>query len=396
MPPRWSTCLPRDIATCGHATDGGASFCSSDAHFATSSPARRNSDGLEHPYTILVPDDYDPQTRYQVRGFLHGGIVRPGWESGGSWWRNYDARKRNDAISVFPASWNESMWWSARQIENLVGILDRLKRTYNVDENRVYLFGIFDGGSGAYFHAFRAATTWATFLPFIGHPAVIGNTRLVGDEHMFVANLTNRPFYIVNGEIDRLYPVRLVEPFVALFRQAGTEVVFRPQAGSGHNVRWWPSEAANIDAFIEANPQRPHPHRLMWETERTDRSNRHHWLLITELGAVDGESALDDFNTLPQTNGEVFAFFRSSPTGRVEVTHGSNTVTVRTEGVRRYKLLLSPDQFDFDSLIRVITNGRESFQGMVTRNVATLLRWAARDNDRTMLFAAEVEIDLGN
>ncbi len=297
--------------------------------------ARHNANGVEHPYTVLVPNSYDPDTAYQVRVFLHGGVA-----------------------------------------------------------NRVFMFGISDGGSGAYFHAFRAATPWAAFLPFIGHPAVIGNPRLVGDEHMFVANLTNRPFYIVNGEVDRLYPVRLVEPFVALFRQAGTQVVFRPQAGSGHNVRWWPSEAANIDAFIEASPRRPLPNRLTWETERTDRSNRHHWLVITELGAGDGESVLDDFNELPQTNREVFAFFRSHPSGRVEVTHRNNTVTVRTEGVRRYKLLLSPDQFDFDRPIRVITNGRESFNGVMARDVATLLRWAARDNDRTMLFGAELEIDL--
>ncbi len=357
---------------------------------------RHNANGVEHPYTVLVPSSYDPDTAYQVRVFLHGGVARPAWESGGSWWRNYDVRKREDAIAVFPASWNESIWWNASQIENLNGILDHLKRTYNVDENRVFMFGISDGGSGAYFHAFRAATPWAAFLPFIGHPAVIGNPRLVGDEHMFVANLTNRPFYVVNGETDRLYPVQSMEPFVALFRQAGTEVEFRPQARSGHSVRWWPSEAAAIDAFIEANPRRPLPNRMTWETERTDRSNRHHWLLITELGAVDGESVLDDFNTLPQTNGEVFAFFRSSPSGRVEITHRNNTVTVRTEGVRRYKLLLSPDQFDFDRPIRVITNGRQSFNDVVARDVATLLRWAARDNDRTMLFGAEIEIDLGN
>jgi hypothetical protein len=30
----------------------------------------------------------------------------------------------------------------------------------------------------------------------------------------------------------------------------------------------------------------------------------------------------------------------------------------------------------------------------VEPSVATLLKWAARDNDRTMLFGAEVNIDL--
>jgi len=32
------------------------------------------------------------------------------------------------------------------------------------------------------------------------------------------------------------------------------------------------------------------------------------------------------------------------------------------------------------------------FDGKVNQNVETLMRWAARDNDRTMLFAAELHI----
>jgi hypothetical protein len=37
-------------------------------------------------------------------------------------------------------------------------------------------------------------------------------------------------------------------------------------------------------------------------------------------------------------------------------------------------------------------NGRTAFDAMVEKSVATLLNWAARDNDRTMLFAAEIRI----
>jgi hypothetical protein len=35
---------------------------------------------------------------------------------------------------------------------------------------------------------------------------------------------------------------------------------------------------------------------------------------------------------------------------------------------------------------------RESFRGRVARSVDTLLEWAAEDVDRTMLFAAQLEI----
>ncbi len=67
---------------------------------------------------------------------------------------------------------------------------------------------------------------------------------------------------------------------------------------------------------------------------------------------------------------------------------------VRTRGVRRFKLLLSPDEFDFDQPVRVSVNGRTAFDGRVQRSVLTLLTWAARDNDRTMLFGAELRIDV--
>jgi hypothetical protein len=37
-------------------------------------------------------------------------------------------------------------------------------------------------------------------------------------------------------------------------------------------------------------------------------------------------------------------------------------------------------------------NGRIAFDGRVDKSADTLRKWAARDNDRTMLFAAEIKI----
>ena len=57
-----------------------------------------------------------------------------------------------------------------------------------------------------------------------------------------------------------------------------------------------------------------------------------------------------------------------------------------------FTLLLSPDQFDLNRPVTVIVNGRPVFDGRVPRDVRTLVAWAARDNDRTMLFAAELHV----
>ena len=59
-----------------------------------------------------------------------------------------------------------------------------------------------------------------------------------------------------------------------------------------------------------------------------------------------------------------------------------------------FTLLLSPDQFDLSQPITVIADGKKVFEGTVKPSVQTLLKWAAKDNDRTMLFAAELPIKL--
>ena len=87
-------------------------------------------------------------------------------------------------------------------------------------------------------------------------------------------------------------------------------------------------------------------------------------------------------------------FARAGRSGRVDLTRTGNVVQVSTHGVTAFTLLLSPDQFDFAKPVKVVANGRTVFDGRVQKDVRTLTKWAAIDHDRTMLFGAEVQIDL--
>ena len=446
--------------------------------------SRKNRDGTGHGYVVRVPETYDPATRYPLLVYLHGGVSRPKREDG-SWWRNEERLARDDAIVVAPHSWNESLWWQESQIESLAGILNDLKRTYNVDENRVHLLGISDGATGAFYLAMKATTPWAGFLPLNGHPVVLANPASAVDGELHVTNLRNKPLFVVNGGRDPLYPVASVVPFMRLFQEAGVFVDFRPQPEAGHDVSWWDAEKPAMDEFMTEQKRRPHPARVSWEAERADRFNRAHWLVITELGTVDGEPDLDPHNTLVdasqgtplginmlgelqdgsglrvlevgadsiasgagmldddtivavdgqlnpsvddlkqaligfapgqhiplvvQRSGERIeltlvypadaaprgrpAFALSGTSGRVELDQRRNRVTAYTRGVRRFTLLLSPEQFDFTQPITVVTNGVTAFEGLVEPDIAALLRWAAVDQDRTALYGAELHIEV--
>ena len=356
----------------------------------------RNADGRPHPYTVLVPAAYSPDRDWPVLVYLHGGIGRPAWQTPGAWWQRYDRIADAERIVVVPASWNESRWWQDSQVESLRRILDALGREYRIDRNRIHLIGMSDGGTGVYYHAFRAPSPWASFLPFIGHAAVLSNPRLGVDGQMYVSNLRNRPLFIVNGGRDRLYPTSSVEPFVRLFRTHGVPLTYRPKPEAGHDMTWIDEEGARIDSFLVATPRDPLPERVEWETEDPRGAGRFAWVRIDRLGDVPGQADLPGRNELT-VNGDstgYLAFPRRRPSGRIVAEREANVVRVETEGVSGFRLFLSPTEFDLDRPVRVEANGSVAFEGRVEPSARTLLQRAWEDQDRTMLFVAELVIDL--
>ena len=437
----------------------------------------RTSDGVEHSFAVTVPDTYDPARRYQVRLQLHGGVsgratnapVGPG---------TVGTLTGAEQIYVVPYAWAEQPWWSADQVMNLTAIVDRLKRLYNVDENRVVLSGVSDGGTGTYYVAMRETTPFASVLPLNGYLMVLA-LRDIDDGLVFVNNLRNKPLFAVNGGRDPLYPTRVVDPYIDHLKQGGVSVAYHPQPNAGHNTAWWPEVKDTYETFVREHPRTPLPDTLTWEMGNSASFNRAHWLVLDRLGAQKHDANLPgDLNDMamppsadfgvrsvgkrvnrvtPGSNAERLGvkagdvllrvndqsaasasdvadaladtppgskivltmvrdnlpvelegvyqpaivessprhlFARGGPSGRVDLTRAGNVVTASSRGVAALTLLLSPDQFDFAKPVKVVVNGRVMFDGKVEKNVRTLLKYAASDNDRTMLFGAELHIKL--
>jgi predicted peptidase len=145
-----------------------------------------------------------------------------------------------DQIYISPSGWSEAPWWSEAQLENLRAILDTVKRAYNVDENRVVLSGVSDGGTGAYYTAMRDTTPYASFLPLNGYVLVLRSEQVnAGD--LYLNNLRNKPFFVVNGGKDPLYPIERVEPSLEHLNRGGVPIAYHPQTEAGHDTSWWPS-----------------------------------------------------------------------------------------------------------------------------------------------------------
>ncbi|MGE3513483.1 MAG: PDZ domain-containing protein [Vicinamibacterales bacterium] len=435
----------------------------------------RRSGALEFPFTLDVPPTYDPARRYQVRVQLHGGVNRPqpGARADGS----VGALAGVEQIYVMPQSWAEAPWWGPAQVENVTAILDSVKRTYNVDENRVVLSGVSDGGTGVYFFAMRQSTPFASFVPLNGFILVLRNRDLGLRGALFPHNMMNKPFFVVNGGQDPLYPTSRVDRYMNAFGQGGLPLVYRPQPNAGHDISWWPQLKDEVEAFVGQHPRVPHPATLTWQTDDVATRNRAHWLVIDTLGPRRPSEELPDLNNLdagyepnfglrsngmrvasvlPGSNAMAFGFqpgdvvvsvngrvlplgvsltellsihqpgesmhfvvsrsdqavdlkgtyeptmmrkvsplfVTNAPTGRVDVTRNGNRIRAMTRGVAGFTVLLSPDVIDFSQPVSVIADGKTVFEGRVATSVETLMKWAARDNDRTMLYGAEVRVTL--
>jgi predicted esterase len=360
----------------------------------------KTKNGTEHNYAVNVPENYEPSRRYQVRFQLHGGVNgrRSNQPRGNG---SIGALAGTNQFYVLPYAWNTSPWWGDDQVQNIDAIIDSLKRTYNIDENRIVLSGVSDGGTGVYYIGMRDTTPFASFLPLNGFIMVLGNPD-IDDGAIYPNNLRNKPLFIVNGGRDPLYPTRAVEPYVKHLQRNGVEVEYHPQPEAAHNTSWWPEVKDIYEAFVTNHPRNPDPDKLTWETSSLTH-NRAHWVVIDKLGRQPGDpKEPDDMNVLndPDPRSEfshpIDLFSRSRTPGIVDIERSGNTVNVTTKGVAEFTLLLSTDRFDFDQPIQVVVNGHEVHNARVPRNLETLMKWAARDNDRTMLYAAELKVRFGH
>jgi dienelactone hydrolase len=344
---------------------------------------------------LEVPAEYDPSKKWALRVQLHGGVGRPAPAPGGQTTRPLTPNRipGEPQLVLQPRAWSNSQWWQPEQVDNIFALIERVKRDYNVDESRVYVTGISDGGTGVYYLAMRNATPWAACLPLNGHPSVLANPDTGVDGELFIGNLVNCPMYLVNGGRDRLYPAASVAPLVDMMKRAHVPIVWQVYPEAGHDTSWWPTERSRYEAFVTAHPRVAHPEQLSWETERVDRYNRLRWLVIDRLGRRPSDARLEDVNTFEPLPGRSLPLYeRSGHSGRVDVVRHGNAFDAKTRGVQQFTLLLSPDAIDFDKRVEVRVNGTSAFSGVVKKDTAALKNWAARDNDRSMLYAAELKI----
>ncbi|MCC7508089.1 MAG: PDZ domain-containing protein [Planctomycetes bacterium] len=251
-------------------------------------------DGYNRPYWVWLPETYDPAKSYNLIVALHGGVTgtpleaedgSPGESMASLFVESLPVALRDQTVIVgasagVPETHEAAAWWWTDGQRNVLHFVHEVKRRVNIDENKVLVSGLSDGGSGSFGFAYRMPDTFAGYFPMIGHPLV----PTADGQPVFLENLKGSNIYAFNGGKDPLYPTRITKPLYEQANSAGASIRFTEHPDLGHTV----SPVIKNELKLFADELWPHwkrdllPKSIDWTTTSTDRGRRA-WLWITEI-----------------------------------------------------------------------------------------------------------------
>ncbi len=411
-------------------------------------------DTTDAPFHVIVPESYDPSRPTPVYMFLHGGVGVPyfydDFTKGLATYRYMVNEYSKDYILVYPQSKSDCMWWDEPGYEIVHGILRYLKTQLNIDDDRVYVTGGSDGGSGSYHFALTRPSEFGAFVPIIGMMSV---GSFMTNQGAYVVNLANRPIFAANTDKDKLYPAKEMRKYVSLALDAGADIIYKEFNGFGHDEVCIEGDLEFTYDFLKRHPRDPFAPHITWEAEKSIYGDCD-WLSIARIDTtMDAEpwhvtyqdsimntrltigfysdmehkargvriSALADGKTVAKAiglapgdiilefdgeevntqedidhaksltdhgkpialkvdrNGEELllegripeagyfnAFYYPCKSARVDANFYGNTFNIRTSRVRVLKIRIHPDMVVMQDPVRVIVNGEEVFNEVVS------------------------------
>ncbi|MGD9402345.1 MAG: PDZ domain-containing protein [bacterium] len=222
-------------------------------------------DGVTRPWVLYVSSNYDPSRPTPLLVRIHGGVGTPDIEGDPVEYVLEDpfiaGLEERGWLGAYPMGQAGATWWDDVGMANIASIVRAIKRTYNVDDDRVYMGGFSDGGSGSFAHAMLEPGDYAAFLCLNGDMGVGSQD---GGKHLYAPNMMNTPIYATTTHDDGLYPTAKMAPSINMSIKAGADILFKSFPGE-HEFEDIASDLGFMWEFLERHPRDPLPPRIVWE-----------------------------------------------------------------------------------------------------------------------------------
>lgn len=344
----------------------------------------------EASYFVQLPPEYRHTRPYPLLIVLHQADEKPRHILA----RWADAAAENGYILAAP-EWQTGLSnkynYSAAEHAIVLSTLRDLRRRFNTDDNRVFLFGLGEGGAMAFDVGLGHPDLFAGVLPMAAGPHY--------HAELCWRNAQYLPFYVVHGNQGPDHDkVRDLFKNWIMFRHT-YPCLWIDYKGRG--VEWFGGELPNMFDWMREK-RRVFPQRQLGSNGGgrqfgnefcTLRScdNRFYWLSSDD---IRHSKDLDNWK----------ARYRVQPAAldaRIDIDVQSNKIHVNTSGVGQVTIWLGrnskgEDMIDFDKLVTVYCNHRVVLppNRKVTPNLEVLLEDFYQRGDRQQLFLAKIPVQL--
>ncbi len=307
---------------------------------------RDEVDGSPQYAWAYLPADFDPAKQYPLVVYLHG--YRSGNPEyvryGPQFVRHNPLAERNDVILVGPHGRGNTQYRGIGEADVMRAISEAFK-TFNIDRDRVYLYGQSMGGDGTWHLGTRHAGLFAAIAPVFGgwdYHAVMSDAeiaelprhrRLQLERQSSFARaecLLNTPVFVQHGDVDDRVDV------------ANSRYVVRMLQRWGYDIRYWEHPGVGHDSAGMADPLIP-----WFLCHKLKRNPRH-----VRVRAESLECASAHWLHLEQQENPLEAMYAEA------WIVDSHTIKVNSENVLQIRLSPSSRLFDLDSPVRIVWNGR--------------------------------------
>ncbi len=334
--------------------------------------------------TWLLPDSLEPNAQmnfylgvkgekpaegYPVFLYLHGSGPRDAeWATGLALAKGFQDSPSMYIIPQIPQEGEWYRWYQRSKQWAWDRILRLILAMPEVDKNRIYIFGISEGGYGSQ----RMASFYADYLAGAGPMA--GGEPL---KNAPVENLGNVAFSFLTGDQDKMFYRYM------LTRTTGEKLDSMQALFPGeyrHRVELIPGRGHGIDyspttPWLAGYRRNAQPKHFIWENFEMDGIKRNAFYNLQVLGETDAYRTRYEFTANAETNiiditadAVEYSTTWKDPMWGIDMLFAT-TLTPAQHG--HLRIFLSDSLVNTKKAVRIRLNGREVFRGKVKASMTT-------------------------
>ena len=353
-----------------------------------------------------APNTSDTSSALPLFIYIHGsGPKDQEWKTGIKLGKYFDDAPCIYFIPQIPNEGEYYRWWQKAKQYTWEKLIRQALVSEEVDANRMYIFGISEGGYGSQRLASFYADYWASAGPMAGGEPL---------KNAPVENCANIGFSLLTGAEDTgFYRDKLTgyikESFDSIeqaYHYIATNSTSQQTPLFKHRIELIPHRQHHIDyspttPWLKTFTRNPYPHIVLWEDYAMDGRHRSGFYNLQVLARPSNAKGSDarTFYEMSITRNTIDLQVLDI---EYQTTERDSIWGIELKFMRKYhpstngkiRIYLNEKLVDLDKPVKVMLNGKTAFEGKVEANLFNMISSMAEYHDPYRIYPSSIELDI--